>query len=153
MSKSQAIEDYAKAVYVLGIDRDGLVPSGEVATRLGVTPATATAMLQKLAELGLADYTPYKGVALTEAAAPVLAGIDAHTDPSEAFEQLRTVLVAAELDDVGAAVPDDPTAQLEAAIRAVFRSRKRFMTPAERSVVDHLETYLTYKRHRCGHGA
>ena len=67
MSKSQAIEDYAKAVYVLGIDRDGLVPSGEVATRLGVTPATATAMLQKLAELGLADYTPYKGVALTEA--------------------------------------------------------------------------------------
>lgn len=40
-----------------------------------------------------------------------------------------------------------------AAIRAVFRSKKRFMTPAERSVVDHLETYLTYKRHRCGHGA
>src|ERR1700753_1285473 len=67
VSKSQAIEDYAKAVYVLGVDRDGLVPSGEGAPRLGVTPATATAMLQKLADLGLAEITPYKGVALTAA--------------------------------------------------------------------------------------
>ena len=68
-SLSKAIEDYAKAVYALGQDRDAdaLVPTGEVAVRLGVTPATATAMLQKLAELGLAEYVPYKGVALTPA--------------------------------------------------------------------------------------
>ncbi len=82
---SQAIEDYAKAVYVLSADRDGLVPTGEVAVRLGVTPATATAMLQKLAELGLADYTPYKGVALTEAGERVALEVIRHHRLIEAF--------------------------------------------------------------------
>ena len=67
MSNSQAIEDYCKAVYALGAEREGRVPTGEVAVRLGVTPATATAMLQKIAELGLAEYVPYKGVDLTPA--------------------------------------------------------------------------------------
>jgi DtxR family Mn-dependent transcriptional regulator len=85
VSNSQAIEDYAKAVYVLGLERDGLVPSGEVAVRLGVTPATATAMLQKLAELGLAEYTPYKGVALTDAGERVALEVIRHHRLIEAF--------------------------------------------------------------------
>jgi DtxR family Mn-dependent transcriptional regulator len=67
MSKSQAIEDYAKAIYAIAADRDGLVLNGEVAERLGVAPATATSMLKRLAELGLVDYFPYKGVSLTPA--------------------------------------------------------------------------------------
>jgi DtxR family Mn-dependent transcriptional regulator len=85
VSNSQAIEDYAKTVYVLGIERDGLVPSGEVAARLGVTPATATAMLQKLAELGLAEYVPYKGVALTDAGERVALEVIRHHRLIEAF--------------------------------------------------------------------
>jgi DtxR family Mn-dependent transcriptional regulator len=64
---SEAIEDYAKAIYALSRQGPGLVSNGEVARRLGVTPATATAMLQRLEELGVADYRPYKGVALTPA--------------------------------------------------------------------------------------
>jgi DtxR family Mn-dependent transcriptional regulator len=67
MSKSQAIEDYAKAIYAIAADRDTLVLNGEVAERLGVAPATATSMLKRLAELGLVDYLPYKGVSLTPA--------------------------------------------------------------------------------------
>ena len=85
MSKSQAIEDYAKAVYALGIDREGLVPSGEVAARLGVTPATATAMLQKLDELGLAECVPYKGVSLTPAGEKVALEVIRHHRLIEAF--------------------------------------------------------------------
>lgn len=85
MSKSQAIEDYAKAVYVIGADRERLVPTGEVAVRLGVTPATATAMLQKLAELGLAEYVPYKGVALTAAGEKVALEVIRHHRLIEAF--------------------------------------------------------------------
>jgi DtxR family Mn-dependent transcriptional regulator len=85
VSNSQAIEDYAKAVYVLGTDRDGLVPTGEVATRLGITPATATAMLQKLAELGLANYVPYKGVSLTPAGEKVALEVVRHHRLIEAF--------------------------------------------------------------------
>jgi DtxR family Mn-dependent transcriptional regulator len=85
VSKSQAIEDYAKAVYVLSADREGLVPTGEVAARLGITPATATSMLQKLAELGLAEYVPYKGVALTAAGEKVALEVIRHHRLIEAF--------------------------------------------------------------------
>jgi DtxR family transcriptional regulator, Mn-dependent transcriptional regulator len=85
VSNSQAIEDYAKALYALGLDREGLVPTGEVATRLGVTPATATSMLQKLAELGLADYVPYKGVSLTPAGEKVALEVIRHHRLIEAF--------------------------------------------------------------------
>jgi DtxR family Mn-dependent transcriptional regulator len=84
-SPSQAIEDYAKAVYALGVEQEGLVATGAVATRLGVTPATATAMLQKLAELGLADYVPYKGVSLTPAGEKVALEVIRHHRLIEAF--------------------------------------------------------------------
>src|SRR5712672_4081058 len=65
VSNSQAIEDYAKAVYAIAAEREGLVLNGEVAQRLGVTPATATVMLKRLADLGLVEYFPYRGVSLT----------------------------------------------------------------------------------------
>src|SRR6476469_2940468 len=66
LSKSSpAIEDYAKAIYALSLEGAGPVLNGEVAQRLGVTPATATSMLQRLSGLGLVDYLPYKGVSLT----------------------------------------------------------------------------------------
>jgi DtxR family transcriptional regulator, Mn-dependent transcriptional regulator len=64
---TEAIEDYAKAIYVLSRDREGPVLNGEVADRLGVTPATATAMLKRLDELGLVEYLPYRGATLTPA--------------------------------------------------------------------------------------
>ena len=61
MSKSsEAIEDYAKAIYSLSQGRGGPVLNGEVAERLGVTPATATSMLKRLDRLGLVDYLPYR---------------------------------------------------------------------------------------------
>jgi pyruvate,orthophosphate dikinase len=62
------------------------------------------------------------GDALAGAVAPVLAGIDADTDPTEAFQALHELLLRVEDDEVGTCVPDDPKAQLEQAIRAVFES-------------------------------
>jgi DtxR family Mn-dependent transcriptional regulator len=62
---SKAIEDYAKAIYALSRGRRGPVPNGELAERLGVTPATATSMLKRLDALGLVDYLPYRGATLT----------------------------------------------------------------------------------------
>jgi DtxR family Mn-dependent transcriptional regulator len=67
VSNSQVIEDYAKAIYAIAQERPGLVSNGEVADRLEVTPATATSMLKRLADLDLVDYRPYKGVSLTPA--------------------------------------------------------------------------------------
>lgn len=79
MSKtSEAIEDYAKAIYALSQRRPGPVGNGEVAERLEVTPATATSMLKKLGEMGLVEYEPYKGVTLTEAGEKVALEVIRH---------------------------------------------------------------------------
>jgi DtxR family Mn-dependent transcriptional regulator len=85
VSNSQAIEDYAKAIYALSANRDTLVLNGEVAERLGVTPATATSMLKRLAELGLVDYIPYKGVSLTPGGERVALEVIRHHRLIEAY--------------------------------------------------------------------
>ncbi|GAC1323126.1 MAG: metal-dependent transcriptional regulator [Thermoleophilaceae bacterium] len=62
---SSAIEDYAKAVYHLESRATGAVSTNALAGRLGVTPASASGMVRKLAELGLVEHVPYRGVRLT----------------------------------------------------------------------------------------
>jgi DtxR family transcriptional regulator, Mn-dependent transcriptional regulator len=63
---SSAVQDYAKAIYALQARRGGEpVATNDLAARLDVTPASASAMTRKLAELGLADFEPYRGVRLT----------------------------------------------------------------------------------------
>lgn len=42
------------------------VRNGELAKYLGVSPASATEMIQRLAKNGFVDYVPYKGAILTE---------------------------------------------------------------------------------------
>jgi DtxR family transcriptional regulator, Mn-dependent transcriptional regulator len=75
---TEAIEDYAKAIYALSKQRDGPVLNGEVAERLGVAPGTATSMLKKLDEIGLVKHVPYKGVTLTAAGQKVALEVIRH---------------------------------------------------------------------------
>jgi DtxR family Mn-dependent transcriptional regulator len=63
---SNAIEDYAKAIYALSHSGKQAVSTNAIAERLGVTAASASAMIKKLADRGLAAHVPYKGVELTE---------------------------------------------------------------------------------------
>lgn len=59
-----AHEDYLKAIYTL--ESNGVeVSNSALAHHLAVTPASATNMVKKLAELGLVTYEPYQNVALT----------------------------------------------------------------------------------------
>jgi len=70
MLPSSTVENYLKAIFhgQVSLPRDErLVPMGQVATALGVTPGTATTMVKALAESGLAEYEPYSGVRLTPA--------------------------------------------------------------------------------------
>jgi DtxR family Mn-dependent transcriptional regulator len=53
-----------KAVYRLSRDDDG-VHTGALAEAMGVSPGTATAAVKRLAERGLLDHRPYRGVELT----------------------------------------------------------------------------------------
>jgi DtxR family Mn-dependent transcriptional regulator len=62
---SEAIQNYAKAIYALQQRGDGTVTNNALAERLGVTPASASSMVKKLGELGLVTHVPYKGVKLT----------------------------------------------------------------------------------------
>ncbi|HUR85016.1 MAG TPA: metal-dependent transcriptional regulator [Solirubrobacteraceae bacterium] len=67
-ARSSAIEDYAKSIYSLQRRAGGEpVNTNALAERCGVTPASASAMLKKLAERGLVIHEPYHGVRLTEA--------------------------------------------------------------------------------------
>ncbi|MCC6445991.1 MAG: metal-dependent transcriptional regulator [Armatimonadetes bacterium] len=63
---TQAIEDYLKTVYEIQTRQDEVTTTG-LAERLGVTPASVTGMVKKLAEMNLVVYERYRNVVLTEA--------------------------------------------------------------------------------------
>ena len=78
--RGEAIENYLKAIYQLsrtggeaGGGRATAVRVGtqELAQRLGVTPASASRMLQRLAGLGLVEHEHYHGASLTPEGARV----------------------------------------------------------------------------------
>jgi DtxR family transcriptional regulator, Mn-dependent transcriptional regulator len=60
---SRSVQDYVKELYKL--QADGRASTSALAERMGVAPASATAMLKKLAQLGLAEHEPYHGARLT----------------------------------------------------------------------------------------
>jgi DtxR family Mn-dependent transcriptional regulator len=62
---SHAVEDYAKAIFVLEERTRGPVTNNAIAERIGVTPASASSMVKKLDGLGLVAHVPYRGVRLT----------------------------------------------------------------------------------------
>ena len=64
---SQAVQDYAKAIWSLAQRGDEAVSTSALAARLDVSPASASAMVKRLESLGLATREPYHGVELTEA--------------------------------------------------------------------------------------
>jgi DtxR family Mn-dependent transcriptional regulator len=71
MLASSTVENYLKTIYLgsLGtrLADPRLLPMGQLAAALGVTPGTATTMVKTLAESGLVNYEPYAGVSLTRA--------------------------------------------------------------------------------------
>jgi len=66
MRPSEAVENYAKAIYSLQGRTGEPVATNDLAERLHVTPASASGMIKKLADQGLAEHIPYRGVQLTE---------------------------------------------------------------------------------------
>ena len=64
---SDAVQDYAKAIYSLQERSDEPVSTSALAERLDVAPASASAMVKRLESLGLVSRKPYHGVELTAA--------------------------------------------------------------------------------------
>jgi DtxR family transcriptional regulator, Mn-dependent transcriptional regulator len=63
---TDAIQDYLREIYKLGAEKSSVSVSA-LAKSLGVSPASASAMVKKLAALDLAVHEPYRGIALTPA--------------------------------------------------------------------------------------
>jgi DtxR family Mn-dependent transcriptional regulator len=74
---SDAIQDYLKEIYKLGTESER-VSTSSLARRQQVSPASASAMVKKLAALGLAEHTPYHGVTLTHAGVQVALEVIRH---------------------------------------------------------------------------
>ncbi|MGH2806383.1 MAG: metal-dependent transcriptional regulator [Actinomycetota bacterium] len=78
-SHTAAVEDYLKAVHILEEEgASGSVATQAVADRLGVSAASATNMLKKLAVMGLVEHAPYKGANLTPAGRKVALEVIRH---------------------------------------------------------------------------
>jgi DtxR family Mn-dependent transcriptional regulator len=64
---SNAVQDYAKAIWSLAQRDEEPVSTSALADRLEVSPASASAMVKRLESMGLVEREPYHGVQLTRA--------------------------------------------------------------------------------------
>jgi DtxR family transcriptional regulator, Mn-dependent transcriptional regulator len=74
---TDAIQDYLREIYKLGTDGEPVSVTA-LSKRLGVAPASASAMVKKLAALNLADHEPYRGITLTSAGEKVALEVIRH---------------------------------------------------------------------------
>jgi DtxR family Mn-dependent transcriptional regulator len=74
---TEAIQHYLREIYKLGQGGE-LVAVTALAKAQGVSPASASAMVKKLAALGLAEHARYRGVALTPAGERVAVEVIRH---------------------------------------------------------------------------
>lgn len=74
--RTTAVEDYLRAIWKLA--EDGRVTTTALAGEMGVTPASATSMLKRLASLALVDYEPYYGASLTAAGREIAVEMTRH---------------------------------------------------------------------------
>lgn len=64
---SPTVENYLKAAFEISVTEGARrATTGRLATVMKVSPGTVTSMLKTLGQSGLATYTPYEGVRLTE---------------------------------------------------------------------------------------
>jgi DtxR family Mn-dependent transcriptional regulator len=75
---SDAVQDYAKAIYSLHERSSEPVSTSALAERLDVSPASASAMVKRLEALGLATRKPYHGVELTASGRRVALAVIRH---------------------------------------------------------------------------
>ena len=77
MALSESIQDYLKSIYKLQA-ADGHVTIGALARDQGVSPASASAMVKKLAALELLEHEPSRGARLTDAGERVAVEVIRH---------------------------------------------------------------------------
>ena len=112
------IQDYVKELYKL--QAGGRASTSALAERMSVAPASATAMLKKLAGLGLVDHEPYRGARLTPAGERVAIEVIRHHRLLEQYlaETLGVAIdaVHAEADRLEHALSEELEALIDASL-------------------------------------
>jgi DtxR family transcriptional regulator, Mn-dependent transcriptional regulator len=93
---SDATQDYLKEIHKLRLEGRRATTSA-IAERMGVRPPSVTAMVKKLAALGLAEHAPYRGVELTAAGERVALEVIRH---HRLLEQYLAQALGLSLDEV-----------------------------------------------------
>ncbi|TML67042.1 MAG: metal-dependent transcriptional regulator [Actinobacteria bacterium] len=106
---SEAIQDYLRHIFVLG-QAGGRVSTSALARSQGVAPASATAMVKKLAALGLVEHAPYRGVSLTGAGERVAVEVTRHHRLLELYD------VHAEADRLEHVISEELEARIDQAL-------------------------------------
>ena len=65
-SLTPSVEDYLKAIYQIS-EGGGSASTNDIAEALGLAPPSVSGMVKRLAEQGLVEHLPYRGVTLTAA--------------------------------------------------------------------------------------
>jgi DtxR family Mn-dependent transcriptional regulator len=97
VQKTEAIEDYLKAIHALQQEGGAPVSTSAVAQRLGVSAPAASAMIKKLAARGLARHERYRGVSLTRGGERVAVEVLRH---HRLLEQYLAQRLGVGIDDV-----------------------------------------------------
>jgi DtxR family Mn-dependent transcriptional regulator len=119
----EAGEDYLKAIWKLG--RDGRVSTSALASELGVSAASATGMLKKLASLRLVEHEPYKGASLTPAGERVALEVVRHHRLLELYLTQALGLGWDEVHDEADRLEHHLSEEVEAKIDAVLGFPRR----------------------------
>jgi DtxR family transcriptional regulator, Mn-dependent transcriptional regulator len=90
------MQDYLREIYKLRLEGRRATTSA-IAERMGVRPPSVTAMLKRLAALGLAEHTPYRGVELTPAGERVALEVIRH---HRLLEQYLSQALGLSLDEL-----------------------------------------------------
>ena len=93
---SSASQDYLKEIHNLRVER-GSATTSAIAERMGVKPPSVTAMVKKLAALGLVQHEPYRGVELTPSGERVALEVIRH---HRLLEQYLAQALGLSLDEV-----------------------------------------------------
>ncbi len=119
LALTEAIQDYLKEIYKLQAAGERATTSA-IAGRMGVAPSSATAMLKKLAALGLVNHSPYRGVELTEAGGKIALEVIRHHRLLEQYlaETLGVGIdaVHAEADRLEHALSEEVEARIDEAL-------------------------------------
>ncbi len=117
---SDVMEDYVKAIYVLQSEEGPPVSTSAIAEYLEKTPPSVTDMLGKLADRGLVDREPYKGVELTPEGEAVALEVVRHHRLLEAFLAEQLDYDWSEVHDEADALEHHISEELERRMAAVL---------------------------------